>query len=80
MSVSIGGTITINIRDLDKIPNDEADARSFVTGALSEEIFSKIMGVKELVSSGVATVSTRNAVIELQDRDVSIGITITGTF
>lgn len=80
MAISVGGTVTITIRDLDKIPDDAEGARSFVIGDLGEAIYAKIMSAKELIASGAGNVEQRNAVLAVEERDISVGISISGTF
>jgi hypothetical protein len=80
MAISVGGTVTITIRDLEQIPADPAAARAFVLGDLAEAVLAKISAAKELVASGVAQVAQRNAVVAVEARDISVGISISGSF
>ena len=80
MSVSIGGTITINIRDFTNLPNDDGDCRVFCTDILGEECWQQISAVRKLQAGGVQSSMRSMQSPEISQRDVSIGISISGTF
>ncbi len=80
MAISVGGTVTITIRDLEQIPADAEAARAFVLGDLGEAVYAKIIAAKELVASGAAQITQRDASLAVEARDISVGISISGSF
>lgn len=80
MAISVGGTVTITIRDLEQIPADETEARAFVLGDLAETVYAKIVAAKELVASGASEVTQRAAAPAVEERDISVGLVLSGSF
>jgi len=81
MGVSIGGSITIGIRDLALLPKSDEDCRAFCLQIIGAECWEKLQSVRGLTAGGLDTVRARPAPNpELASREVSISIGISGTF
>ncbi len=81
MAVSIGGTVTINIRDLSMLPSSDADCEAFCLQVIGPECWQQIDSIRGLSSSGVSGATRAgSADPDLAAKSVSIGVTITGTF
>lgn len=81
MGISVGGTITIGIRDLAALPQSDEECRAFCVNIIGDECWAKINSARMLAASGASSVRARDVVSpELTKREVSIGISISGTF
>jgi hypothetical protein len=80
MPVSVGGSITINIRDIAALPEGDEDCRAFCTNVLGDECWAQIGAVRKLASDGVSDGMRPGPNLEMEQRGVSVGISITGTF
>ncbi|MEQ8320049.1 MAG: hypothetical protein RH946_07295 [Rhodospirillales bacterium] len=81
MAVSIGGTVTINIKDLNMLPSSDADCEAFCLQVIGPECWQQIDSIRGLSSTGVAGATRAGpADPDLAVKGISVGLTITGSF
>ncbi len=80
MAISIGGEITIKIREIAQLPESEADCRAFCLQVLGEECWQKVKGIRLLADGGASDVVRDAPSLELTTRGIEFGLTIKGTF
>jgi len=81
MSISVGGTITIGFRDLAALPASDEECRAFCVNIIGDECWAKIQNARLLAASGLSTVRQRDVENpELTNREISLGIVLSGTF
>jgi hypothetical protein len=81
MGLSVGGSITIGIRDLALLPQSDEECRAFCMNVIGPECWLKIQNVRGLAAGGIVNVRNRaEPNPELASRDVSVSIGISGTF
>lgn len=67
MAGKLGAELVIDIKDLDKLPVNDDEARAFVMDKVAEGVWQNIKWARQIKAEGVAN-ATRDIPIELEER------------